>query len=537
MAPTKILLLSMPDTFMGFSIASILPNLGLASIVGNRNPEESDIRILDLVVKRYHVMQALKKALDEIQPEIVGLNCMSFQYFTARAISKWIKQEYNPNIKIIMGGYHPSLCYEEIGENIEGAVDATDEDYEKLKSNPWCDFIVRGEGEITLREFVHQFRTDQRYEDVQGLSWRNSEGIFVHNPARECLDLSTLKLPDRTTRLYPERYQIAGYPGDAVETSRGCNNQCKFCSIREMYGQNTGIRYYPLERVLQDIQHCVENGAKSILFIDDNITQDPERFEKLCDLIIKKKKAKDFPKILEFHTQASAAGLLSRPNLIEKMGKAGFGIVFFGIENIRKANLKFFKKSIPIFRLKELVNRLHKANIISFGGFILGNPHDTLADLRNNLEFARYLDLDFPAFQVLTPFPKTEIREEIKDQGLLVNERNYKHYHGLYASVKTYHVDENRLEQEILRSYYNYYTLKWFLKRLKRLHLLNRYLRYIYAVLRKYAPLAIDAWYEEFVLKINGLKKTQAESRVLKKFENIRDHRLDGLLVSESKKD
>ncbi len=527
---TRVLLLSMPDTFIGFSIASTLPNLGLASIAANCDSTQAEVRVFDLVTKRKTVIPSLKKVLDQFKPEIVGLNCMTFQYFTARGISKWIKTEYDKNITIIMGGYHPSLCFNEICATIPGAENAKDDDFELLKSNPFCDFVVRGEGEVTFREFIAHFRTDRDYSGILGLSWRDTKGNFVHNAPRECLDLDSLKLPDRSVRYYSHRYHIAGWPADVVETSRGCNNKCKFCSIRQMYGENTGIRYYKLERVIEDIENCVKFGALSILFIDDHITQNTERLEKLCDMIIEEKKKKRLPKILEFHTQASAAGLLSRPKLIEKMGKAGFNIIFFGIENISKANLKFFKKSIPILRLKELVQRLHKANMISFGGFILGNPNDHLEDLERNLIFARYLNLDFPAFQVLTPFPKTEIREEIRQAGLLTNEHNYKHYHGLYANVRTNYLDQPTLEKEILRYYYRYYTLKWFLSRFRRIHIVSRYIRYAFMILKKYAPLAISTWIQEFKLKKLGVKKSKAEIVVLKKFENIRDHRLDSLL-------
>jgi anaerobic magnesium-protoporphyrin IX monomethyl ester cyclase len=527
--PTRVLLVSMPDTFMGFSIAANLPNLGLVSIVANRNPEESTIKVFDLVLRRHRVLPALKNILDSFHADIVGMNCMTFQYFTARKLSKWIK-EYNPNIKIIMGGYHPSLCYDEIGENVAGSKDCDEHNYEKLKSNPWCDYIVRGEGETTFREFIHAYREKLPLGDIKGLSWRDEKGIFHHNPRQDCVDLATLKLPDRSARIITKFYHIAGKKADMVETSRGCNNACKFCSIRQMYGRDVGIRYYALDRVMQDIKNCDQLGARAILFIDDNITMDPKRLENLCDMIIEAKKKGEIHKNTEFHTQASAAGLLQYDTLIPKMGKAGFGVVFFGIENISKKNLAFFKKSIPIKRLHTLVAKLHANNIISFGGFILGNPNDDLNDMERNLKFAKLLNLDFPAFQILTPFPKTEIRDELRDQGLLVNSNNYSLYHGLYANVKTKHLETDFLQHELLRYYYRYYTLVWFLTRLNRVGIIKKYYRYIYLILKKYGKLAISTWMKAYKMKKLGLKEKVAENKVLTTFEEIRDKRLDGLL-------
>ena len=293
---TRVLLLSMPDTFMGFNLAAKLPNLGLVSIAANGDPEESVIRVADLILRQNRVIKSLRNLMDRFEPEIVGLNVMTFQWHTARRITKWIKEEYNSDITIVLGGYHPTTSAEEIGTNNPDARYAEADEYKKLTSCPWCDFIVRGEGEVIFREFIHAYRTDQQYELIKGLSWRDSDGIMHHNERAQCLDLAQIKLPDRNARLIKKTYYITGKQAGAVETSRGCTNACKFCSIRQMYGRNAGIRYYPLERVMKDIHACVDEGARAILFIDDNITLDPERLERLCDLIIAEKNRGDLPK-------------------------------------------------------------------------------------------------------------------------------------------------------------------------------------------------------------------------------------------------
>ena len=531
---TKVLLLSMPDTFMGFSLAAKLPNIGLVSIAANVDENECIVGVADLVLRRHRVMSALLNLLNRFKPQIVGLNSMTFQWPSARRIAKWIKQEYDSNIKIILGGYHATTCYEEIGLNIEGAKNAPETDYNAMRTCPWADFIVRGEGEETFNEFIHEFNGNQSYFKVKGLSWRDEEGIMHHNERRPCLDLSKLKIPNRNARLIKKTYHAAGKIADCVETSRGCPNACKFCSIREMYGRDAGIRYYELDRVIIDLIDCQKQGAQGIVFIDDNITADPERFELLCDRIIEEKKKGNLNKYMEFHTQASAYGLLARDSLIPKMGKAGFSVVFFGIENISKRNLQTFRKSIPnAEKLKTLVSKLHKYNMISFGGFIIGNPEDSLKDFENNFQYAKYLDLDVPAFQLLTPFPKTELRDELLQQGLLINPYNYSKYHGLYANVKTQYLSPEIMQREILRLYYRYYRPKWMLSRLKRIEIIKRYYKYMALIFKKYYKLAFSSWYKEnlnkkYYEKYNITSK-KPENGVLKQFEYFRDVRLNDL--------
>ncbi len=521
MEKTKVLLISMPDTFMGFGITARLPNLGLVSMAGNRNPDECEIGVFDLVLRRHRVIPALKNVMDRFQPDFVGLSCMTFQYFTARNIAKWIREEYNPDIKIIFGGYHPTLCYEEIGQNYIDNQGSNN--FEDMKSCPWCDYIIRGEGEITLKELIHAYRNDKPMENVLGLSWRGSDGKFRHNESRPNVDLNKLKLPDRSSRLINKSYHSAGITADMVETSRGCSNLCKFCSIAQMYGRK--VRYYPLDRVIEDIRACKDIGARSIVFIDDNITLNPKRFEKLCDKIIE-----EGLNDIHYQTQASAAGLLKREKLIYKMGKAGFNLCFFGIENINPKNLDFFEKSVPVTQIKTLVKKLHQNNIISLGGFILGNPDDKLSDIKMNVKFAKYLDLDAPAYQILVPFPKTEIREELIKQNLITNMDDYSKYHGLYANVKTKYLDSRTLERELFRAFYRSYTPAWFVRRLSRMFEVNHYYKYAWQIIKKLYKTAISSWKTTYFGKKEFKSLTEAENVVINGFRDIHDHRLDDLI-------
>ncbi|MHA1821969.1 MAG: B12-binding domain-containing radical SAM protein [Promethearchaeota archaeon] len=521
-APTKVLLLNMPDTIIGFNLAARLPNLGLASIAANIDPNEADIKIVDLVLCRHALKRCLVKILNKVEPEIVGISCMIFQYHTARNIAKFIKEEYNSDIKIVFGGYFPTVSYDLFGKNynipklkneklrqIDGP---SDEELDSINQNPWCDFIVRGEGEETFREFIHAYRNNLGYDGILGLSWKDENGYFHHNERRPNLDLSKLKLPNRDARLI-NGFHIVGKPAALVETSRGCTNACKFCSIATMYGRV--IRYYDLDRVMEDLNNCKKRGIKAVLFIDDNITINPKRFEELCDRIIKAKLNMDF------HVQASVVGLLSRPNLIKKMGKAGFSIVFFGIENVDPRNLRFFKKSVPLKKLKYLVKELHKNGMLSFGGFVLGSPNDDLKSFDYNLRFAKYLNLDIAAWQILTPFPKTETREELLNMGLITNLNDFSKYNGITANVRTKRMTSQQMNKALIKTYERYYTPAWLLRKLFQPHLW-RYFPYAFMVLLKIARYLLPNWTKWFFKLVLKSKGRDLEESILQDFNRAR---------------
>jgi radical SAM superfamily enzyme YgiQ (UPF0313 family) len=117
-------------------------------------------------------------------------------------------------LQIVVGGYDPSLAPEA---------------YMGVDSG--VDFIVRGEGEVTLRELLRSLEAVTACDGIAGLSFRNNDG-WHHNPARSVhrLESDEIKLPNRDARVL-HGYTMLGRQVDVVETSRGCTFDCSFCSI------------------------------------------------------------------------------------------------------------------------------------------------------------------------------------------------------------------------------------------------------------------------------------------------------------------
>ena len=49
-----------------------------------------------------------------------------------------------------------------------------------------------------------------------------------------------------------------------IETSRGCPFSCQFC----LSSIEVGVRYFDREKIKDDIRYLMENGAKTIKFVD-----------------------------------------------------------------------------------------------------------------------------------------------------------------------------------------------------------------------------------------------------------------------------
>lgn len=432
----KALLLSMPDIYPYWSPLHIKgPNLGLASIASNCPGHQ--VYVGDLILKRNNVTSAIEKAIKKYSPDVIGLSAMTFQFPTLIKIAKLIKKTKS-SVLIVVGGYHATILYEKIPK----------EDYSK-----YFDFMIRKEADISFGELLNELESKKKSHKIKGISYKK-DGKWYHNPDRALEDLKNIELPNRDSRIW-KGYHFLSERYDTIETSRGCLNYCKFCSIRQMYGHS--YREYPISRVIQDIKNAKKKGTKYLFFVDDNLTCDTrgiKRFETLLDAIIKNK----FNDI-QYATQASSIGMGWDERIIRKMRKAGFDFVFLGMENISSKNLKYYKKGNIIAYTKRAVKFLRANGITIMGGLVMGMEKDREENFKLNFDYLIKSKIDSIMTQISTPYPGTELRNELLQKGLITNKNNWETYCGYFANIKTDYLSTkelNFLQWKYLNQYFKW---------------------------------------------------------------------------------
>jgi radical SAM superfamily enzyme YgiQ (UPF0313 family) len=420
----------MPDSFEHTPALAIrMPNGALASLAGNVE-RHHQVAIADLVLAQSSLQSTLERLMREIAPELVGLSVMTFQRGTARRIISFIRS-LDPAVRIVVGGYDPSLAPDAWTHPALGV-----------------DFIVRGEGEQTFRELVCALERATPPSSVAGLWYREGQ-TFRRNPSRPVTSIESggVAPPNRTARVL-SGYTMLGRQVDVVETSRGCTYDCSFCSIIEMRGRN--FHRFPLPRVLNDIADARGGGARAIFFVDDNITIDVPRFQKLCQAIIDAG-LNDVDYIVQGMTAPFAA---HGDTLAPLMKRAGFRYVFLGIENVVAGDLAFLKAAAKNSRhgsgpgvsnaTVDAIEILHRHGMLVVGGLIVGNPDDTRESIAANLSFARR-HVDWPYIQHPTPYPGTPMTRDFVERGLIVNAR-VEEYDGTTAVTRSAHLDAEEIE-------------------------------------------------------------------------------------------
>ena len=438
----NVLLLSMPDSFEHMpSLAIRMPNGGLSSIAGNVDAHHR-VAVADLILVQDQVRETVIRLVRELDPQVVGLSIMTFQRRTAGRIIELVRA-LKPGVKIVVGGYDPSLAPEA---------------YESLG----VDFLVRGEGEVTFRELLRAIESGRgipllltagrsgapHFDNICGLSYRKGD-VWVHNPQRapHKLEDGEIRLPKRDARVLTG-YTFLGRQVDVIETSRGCTYDCSFCSIIEMRGRN--FFTYSFDRVIADIRDARDHGARSIFLVDDNIMLNVHRFQALCEAIIEAGLNG-----IDYFLQAMTSSIANHgETLAPLMKRAGFRYIFLGIENILEGDLDFLRAtakntardnghSVGNATLKA-IDHLHRNDMYVVGGLIVGNPDDTRESIEANLEFARRY-VDWPYIQHPTPYPRTPMTKDFREQGLIQIER-LEEYDGTTAVVRTRHLPAEEVE-------------------------------------------------------------------------------------------
>jgi anaerobic magnesium-protoporphyrin IX monomethyl ester cyclase len=413
----RTLLLAMPDAVGFLDRVFRAPSLALASMAGNLPGHEA--KVLDLVVCKPKIRPVLGETLKTFRPQLVGLSAMTFQFATLLRIAHWIKRT-DQSLPIVCGGYHPTLMARDLSD----------------PSLPF-DFIVRGEGEVTFRELCDELaRPRPDFSAITGLSYRH-EGTFRHNPDRPLLDLSAIQLPARDSRLV-NGFHVGGIPIDAVETSRGCLHDCSFCSIRQMYGSS--YREFPLKRIIADLSAIRARGTRAVFLVDDNITLKVDRFRQICRAI-----TQSGLNDLIYTTQVGAAAIAGHPELVEEMAKANFKLVSVGLESMNPSSLRQVQKPTDPETNARAITLLRQHHIGVNALMIVGFPDDDRRSIRTCFSRLKKARPDSLYSQFLTPYPRTRIREELLQEGLVENAGDFQTYDGFHCNVRTRHLDRDAL--------------------------------------------------------------------------------------------
>ena len=344
-----------------------------------------------------------------------------------------LAKKVNPALLTVLGGVHPSFMYQEVLES-----DAVD-------------YVVVGEGEATLRELLGVLEAGGDPETVAGVAFRRGTRL-VRTGKRPLLG-SIDELTPAWDLLDWELYSYQVLPGSrlgSISTSRGCDQDCIFCS-QQQFWENSWRARAP-EKVVDELELLHRDYGVSIVQITDEYpTRDPERWEAILDLLI----ARELPVMLMMETRTP--DLIRDREIIGKYRKAGIIHISLGVEAREQEALDYLKKGMLADQAKKALDLLREHGIVSEVSFVLGFPDETAQSVAQTLKFAQSLNPDNANFLAITPWPYSGLYQELKEQ---IRERDYARYNLIDPVLEPRQMSLQQIEIALVDCFRKFYMGK-----------------------------------------------------------------------------
>jgi len=366
--------------------------LGPSYVAAYLRQQGEDVNIIDMTPLKL-TMKDLPAIMKKENPSIVAMSSNTPLIGMTVEVAKEIKR-IKPETKILLGGLHPTHLGKETFEYTDA-----------------IDVCVVGEGEISSLETVRALKDGTNLRKVNGIVFKDGEEI-VSTPPRETIkNLDELPFPARDLlpmgKYHPAIKTYMATPFAAMITSRGCPFQCIFCAYS--HGK---IRYRSPENVVAEIKELKEKyKVKSILFYDETLTLNRERLMEICDLIVKEGIKVKWSCYSRVDTITAV--------MLKNMKKAGCRFVSYGIESGSERMLKIMKKGITLEKSRAAIKMTKEIGLETSTSFVLGIPGETKESVQKTIDFALELNPTFAHFNMVTPWPGTELYHKLIQEGRL----------------------------------------------------------------------------------------------------------------------
>lgn len=357
--------------------------LGLLSIATRLAEKGHTVQLYDREVRG-----GSYKNNETFVPDVVAISGHSYaNYPDAFKLSK---KYHARNIPVVWGGQMASLIPAAVLKN--GAVD----------------YVVMGEGEITLTELLDAIANKTPLRDIDGLAFLVN-GEPVVNQSRHPAPLVELPAID-FSYVDPELY-CGPYIGCSkmltIYASKGCLFQCTYC-YNSCHAEGAW-RGRPPEYFLSEIKYLVDRcGIDGIFFIDDLFGPSPAYLQRICEKIIEA----DLGIVWGCYTRAD----LCSKEVLRTMHHAGCRWIMFGVETGSEARQVTTKKHLNLAKTKEIVAACREIGIFTNTTFMLGFPDETEQELRQTVEYMQNLGADVVVPNYCGILPQSAMYKELSGE-------------------------------------------------------------------------------------------------------------------------
>ncbi len=343
----------------------------------------------DAIICEYTINDNLNKVVAELYKkacDLYAFSCYIWNIEFVLDVCQTLKK-LMPDCVIMLGG--PEVSYDA---------------YDVMNQNSFIDYIICGEGEIALNDFVN----GKNLCGISGLVYRESKNI-VQNEIEPICELDVLPRLYTSDEVDKLKNKIIYY-----ETSRGCPYMCTYC----LSSTSHGVRFFGLDRVFADLKMFMDCKAKLVKLTDRTFNIDIERTKKILRFILEKNTQTCF------HFEISADILDDETIKLLNSAPSGFFQLEIGIQSTNKNTLCTIKRKTNIEKLFNNVLRLQKEhNMHIHLDLIAGLPHENYTSFKKSFDDVFSLRPDMLQLGFLKLLKGTQIHDEADKFGYCFNQK------------------------------------------------------------------------------------------------------------------
>ena len=344
------------------------PPLSLLTIA-SLTPSNIEVKIIDEHFEEIDFNQ---------EYDIVGITAMTQQAFRAYEIADRFNRR---NTVVVMGGIHASVL-----------------PYEALNH---VHTVFIGEAEELWQSYLEELKSGKERR-----IYKNDKLFNLKKSVLPSYELINFELFDNLTSYFKFL---------PVQAGRGCPHDCSFCITTKFYGKK--IRTKEIDQIISEIEYLKTFSNNSLLlFVDDNLFVDRVFAKSLLRELI--------PLKIKYIAQSDVK-VADDSELLKFAYLSGCVMIFIGFESIDMQALR--EINVNSWKMRQLHNyplaikKIQENGMVVFGAFVIGFKNDNVKTFENIKDFV--IENNIPGqFTLLTPLPGSQIYDQFKAEGRLINE-------------------------------------------------------------------------------------------------------------------
>ena len=274
------------------------------------------------------------------------------------------------------------------------------------------DFVIRGEGEVSLHLLAEAISQGRVYHSIPGLVFRQKNGALHINPPARMNHPDDHPLP-AADLLYHRFYRRNKRAAMVIVSGRGCPLRCSYCSVGA--GSYLHYRKRSVESVIEEIQNGINQYDVGFIdFEDENLSLDRRWFLKLLAEI----KRRFSSNRLELRAMNGLYPPSIDEEVIRSMQTAGFRTLNLSLGSTSTEQLKRFNRSDVRAAFDRALKLAEEYGLNAVGYVICAAPFQSAQDSISDLLYLAQRRV-LAAVSVFYPAPGSQDFELCKSLNIL----------------------------------------------------------------------------------------------------------------------